>query len=72
MKGDYKMKATMRIITVPETGIRIGVTNAEEMYLMFFQLHGWCDLEVDGKLYPACANDGYTRSYFEQFFKADS
>jgi hypothetical protein len=66
------MKATMRIITVPETGIRIGVTNAEEMYSVFFRLHGWWDLEVNGKLYPASTKDGYTRSYFEQFFKADS
>lgn len=61
------MKATMRIITVPETGIRIGVTNAEEMYSVFFRLHGWWDLEVDGKLYPASKNE-YTRSYFKQFF----
>lgn len=65
------MKATMRIITVPETGIRIGVTNAEEMYRVFFRLNSWWDLEVDGKLYPASTSADYTRSYFEQFFKAD-
>lgn len=66
------MKATMRIITVPDTGIRIGVTNAEEMYSVFSRLHGWWDLKVDGKLYSASTKNGYTRSYFEQFFKADS
>ena len=65
------MKATMRIITVPETGIRIGVTNAEEMYCMFFSLNSTHDLEVDGKLYPATTETRYTRSYFEKFFKAD-
>lgn len=62
------MKATMKVITVPETGIRIGVTNAEEMYRVFFRLHGWWDLEVDGKLYEASASTGYTRSYFDKFF----
>ena len=71
MKGDSKMKATMRIITIPETGIRIGVTNAEEMFLMFNRLHTCFDLEVDGKLYPASTSVLYTRSYFERFFKAD-
>lgn len=62
------MKATMRIITVPETGIRIGVTNAEEMYSIFSRLHSWWDLEVNGKLYPASTENGYTRNYFKQFF----
>lgn len=62
------MKATMKIITVPETGIRIGVTNAEEMYSVFFRLHSWWDLEVDSKLYPTSTKNGYTRSYFKQFF----
>lgn len=62
------MKATMRIITVPETGIRIGVTTAEEMYRVFYRLHSWWDLELDGKLYPASASIGYTRDYFNQFF----
>lgn len=66
------MKATMRIITIPETGIRIGVTNAEEMFLMFNRLHTCFDLEIDTKLYPASTSILYTRSYFEQFFKADS
>lgn len=58
----------MHIITIPETGIRIGVTNAEEAYLIFFRLHPVHDLELDGKLYPADSKVGYTRSYFEQFF----
>ena len=62
------MKSTMRIITVPETGIRIGVTNAEEMYCMFFSLNSTYDLEVDGKLYPATTETRYTRGYFKQFF----
>lgn len=65
------MKATMKVITVPETGIIIGVTNAEEMYRVFFRLGGWWDLEVDGKLYPAGAAS-YTRSYFEaKYFKGN-
>lgn len=59
---------TMRVITIPETGIRIGVTNAEEMFLMFSRLHPIFDLEVNTKLYPASATSGYTRSYFEKFF----
>lgn len=59
---------TMRVITIPETGIRIGVTNAEEMYLMFFRLHPVHDLEVNGKLYPASTTSNYTRGYFERFF----
>ena len=71
MKGDFKMKATMRLITIPETGIRIGVTNAEEMFLMFNRLHTCFDLEIDTKLYPASTSVMYTRSYFERFFKAD-
>lgn len=71
MKGVFEMKATMRVITIPETGIRIGVTNAEEMFLMFNRLHTCFDLEVDGKLYPASTSVLYTRSYFERFFKAD-
>lgn len=71
MKGDSEMKATMRVITVPETGIRIGVTNAEEMFLMFNRLHTCFDLEVGGKLYPASTGVLYTRSYFERFFKTD-
>jgi hypothetical protein len=62
------MKATMRIITVPETNIRIEVANAEEMYRVFFRLHGCWDLEVNSKLYPASTSVGYARSYFEQFF----
>jgi len=62
------MKATMKVITVPETGIRIGVTNAEEMHSIFFRLNSWWDLEVDGKLYPASTESGYTRNYFERFF----
>ena len=57
----------MKVITVPETGIRIGVTNAEEMYHVFFRLHGWWDLEVDGKLYPA-STDGYTEGYFKKHY----
>jgi hypothetical protein len=62
------MKTTMKVITVPETGIRIGVTNAEEMYRVFSKLNTWWDLEVNGKLYPASTENGYTRSYFERFF----
>ena len=65
------MKATIKIITVHETNIRIEVANVEEMYNVFFRLHGCWDLEVDGKLYPASTKNGYTRSYFERFFKAD-
>ena len=58
----------MKVITVPETGIRIGVTNAEEMYRIFFRLHGWWDLEVDGKLYPASADVCYTTGYFKKHY----
>lgn len=54
----------MKIITIPETSIRIGVETAEEMYLIFFRLHPVHDLVVDGKLYPH-GTDGYTKSYFE-------
>lgn len=63
------MKSTMKVITVPETGIRIGVTNAEEMFRVFYRLHPYWDLEVDGKLYPASTESGYTRNYFERFFE---
>ena len=61
----------MKVITVPETGIRIGVTNAEEMFRVFYRLHPYWDLEVDGKLYEANTSTGYTRGYFVKFFKAD-
>lgn len=57
----------MRIITIPETGIRIGVTTAEEAYIIFFRLSPVHDLEFNGKLYKA-GECGYTRSYFKQFF----
>ena len=58
----------MKIITVPETGIRIEVTTAEEMYRVFFRLGTWWDLEVDGKAYPASENITYTRGYFRKLF----
>ena len=65
------MKTTMRIITVPETGIRIGVTNAEEMYRVFFRLGVDEDLEIEGKLYPA-GEARYTKGYFEaNYFKGN-
>ena len=59
----------MKIIIVPETNIRIGVTTAEEMYRVFFRLGAWWDLEVDGKTYPASENATYTRGYFRKLFE---
>lgn len=59
----------MKLITIPETSIRIGVETAEEMYLMFFRLHPVHDLVVDGKLYPHGTNSSYTRGYFEKLFE---
>lgn len=59
----------MKLITIPETSIRIGVETAEEMYLIFFRLHPVHDLMVDGKLFPHDANTSYTRDYFKQMFE---
>lgn len=54
----------MKTIKVLGANTTITVSNAEEMYFIFFRLHPWADLEVDGELYPS-GTDGYTRSYFE-------
>lgn len=59
----------MKIITIPETSIRIGVETAEEMYLIFFRLHPVHDLVVDGELYPCDTHTGYTRGYFKKMFE---
>lgn len=55
----------MKLIKVLGSNTTICVTNAEEMYFIFFRLHPWCDLEVDGEVYPSDVTTGYTRSYFE-------
>lgn len=54
----------MKTITVTGTGIEINCTTAEEMHLIFARLHPWMGLEVDGEVYEANANTGYTVSYF--------
>lgn len=55
----------MKTIKVTGTGIEITCTTAEEMHLIFARLHGWMSLEVDGKVYEADTNTGYTVSYFK-------
>lgn len=54
----------MKTIKVLESNITITVNNADEMYFIFFRLHPWSDLEVDGDIYLN-GTDGYTKSYFE-------
>jgi len=55
----------MKTIKVTGTGIEITCTTPEEMHLIFFRLHPWEDLEVNGEVYKASATYGYTISYFK-------
>jgi len=55
----------MKIIEVVGTNIKISVSNAQEMYSIFFQLHSWGTLKIDNDIYPADLQTGYTKGYFQ-------
>ena len=55
----------MKTIKVIGTSIEINVTTPEEMHFVFFRLHGWKELEVDGDVYPVDLYTHYTTSYFK-------
>lgn len=54
----------MKIIEIVGTNIKISVSNAQEMYSMFFRLHGWA-LKIDDDTYPADLQTRYTKGYFQ-------
>lgn len=55
----------MKIIEIVGTNIKISVSNAQEMYSMFFRLHGWGTLKIDNDIYPADLQTRYTKGYFQ-------
>ena len=55
----------MKTIKITGTSVEINVNTAEEMHMIFFRLHGWNELEVDGDIYPVDPYTGYTISYFK-------
>lgn len=55
----------MKTIKIIGTSVEINVTTPEEMYMVFFRLHGWKELEVDGDIYPVDLYRYYTASYFK-------
>jgi len=58
-----------KIITKPDSDIKIEVSNEDEMYEIFFRLGGWIDLQVDNDYYPmSCKENGY-RGYTRDYFK---
>lgn len=59
----------MKVITIPETAIRITVETAEEMFAIFFDLHAKWDLVIEGELYPCNPRTGYTLGYFKKMFE---
>ena len=56
----------MKTIEVMGTEIKITVTNAEEMYIMFHRLYAYTGLKVDNDEYPYNPLHGYTRGYFQK------
>lgn len=63
-----------RIIEIEGTNIRIEVTNAHEMFLIFARLHGWETLRVRSNtsivhdLYPCNTDHWFTESYFKKLY----
>ena len=60
----------IKIISKPDSNIKIVVTNESEMQEIFIRLNGWMDLKVDNDYYPmSCEENGYheyTRGYFKK------
>ena len=56
----------MKTIKIADTNITITVTNAREMYTMFFKLGGWYTLIVDNDTYPRDPDCVYMESYFQK------
>lgn len=56
----------MKTIEVMGAEIKIMVTNAEEMYIMFFRLNGWMGLKIDNDEYPCDSRHSYTKGYFQK------
>lgn len=61
----------MKTIEVMGTGTKIMVANAEEMYIMYFRLHGWMGLKIDNDEYPCDPYRLYTRGYFQERYFAE-
>lgn len=60
----------IKIISKPNSNIKIAVTNEDEMHEIFNRLLGWMDLKVDDDYYPmSCKENGYhayTKGYFKK------
>lgn len=59
----------LKIISKPNSNIKICVSNEDEMSEIFSRLNGWMDLRVDDDYYPRRCKENNYISYTNGYFK---